>query len=406
MTKADTHNLQPHVPFLYEMVISFFEAARVTLDPVLQAIDGYRELETDHKGRLVALDHATRKLAKLPSGDAVRHIGACLSATTNLGLAYVHSFRLLSFLTQNKDALPPNAAKPHLAKLYDALPTASRKALCNLHDQVGAHDFEMEVSTGQFSEETRDETPSGGRNFRSALAYWQSRGMLQDSHLSLSGTSRASVIRVFIPLRSVLVLDRILADQIAPVLGRDYKTMDQQMSSRTEDPLLKWDGEMISVSLPDKLGRTQKARWNPTVTSVVRIREAGTVAWSPGFETPFNKCSFVDLKPDTEYDLQVTHKNDAGESEPAISTIKTDPRTKWGIHFVQCTSHSTRTSRRRNPACAGTSNTWRVHRHYSTRRCRSPLGEAGPANYPVGTRIQPGSAVACPVELLDSTACV
>ena len=85
---------------------------------------------------------------------------------------------------------------------------------------------------------------------------------------------------------------------------------------------------MISVSLPDKLGRTLEARWNPTVTSVIRIREAGTVAWSPGFETPFNMCSFVDLQPDTEYDLQVTHKNDAGESEPTISTIKTDPRTK------------------------------------------------------------------------------
>ena len=37
-------------------------------------------------------------------------------------------------------------------------------------------------------------------------------------------------------------------------------------------------------------------------------QESGTEAWSPGFETPFNKCSFVDLKPDTEYDVQVTHK--------------------------------------------------------------------------------------------------
>ena len=323
MTRADTHNLQPHVPFLYEMVISFFEAARETLDPVLRAIDGYRELETNEDGRPAAPDHVARKLAELPSGVAVRHVGACLSATTNLGLAYVHSFRLLSFLTQNKDALPPNAAKPHLAKLYDALPTALQEALCKIYDEVGAHDFEMELSTGPFSEDTRDETLSSGRDFRSALAYWQSRGMLQDSHLSPSGA-----IRVFIPLRSVLVLDRILADQVAPTLGRDYKTMDQQMSSRTENPLLKWDGEMIAVSLPDKLGRTLEARWNPTITSVVRIRESGTEAWSPGFETPFNMCSFVDLKPDSEYDLQVTHKNEAGESEPVITTIKIDSRTK------------------------------------------------------------------------------
>ena len=328
MTKADTHKLQPHVPFLYEMVISFFEAARVTLDPVLQEIDGYRELEIDRDGMPAAPDHVARKLAKLPSGVVVRHVGACLTATTNLGLAYVHSLRLLSFLTQNKDALPPNAARPRLTKLYDALPTASRNALCEIYRQVDAHDFEMELGTGPYAEETRDETSSSGRNFRSTLAYWESRGMMQDSHLSLSGADRASTIRVFIPLRSVIVLDRILANQIAPVLGRDYKVMDQQMSSRTEYPLLKWDGEMISVSLPDKLGRSLEARWNPTVTSVVRIREAGTVAWSPGFETPFNMCSFVDLKPDTEYDLQVTHKNDAGENEPTISTIKTDPGTK------------------------------------------------------------------------------
>lgn len=328
MTGADTQKYHPHVPFLYEMVISFFEAARETLDPVLQAIDGYRELEIDHGGRPAAPDHVARKFAELPSGAAVRYVGACLSATTNLGLAYVHSFRLLSFLTQNKDALPANVAKPRLTKLFDALPTASREALCNVYNQVGAHDFEMEMNTGPLPEKNRDKFRSSGRGFRSTLAYWQSSGMLQDSHLSLSGASHASAIRIFIPLRSMLILDCILADQIAPKLSRDYKTMDQQMSSRTADPQLMWDGEMISVSLPDKLGRILETRWNPTITSVVRIRESGTEAWSPGFETPFNMCSFVDLKPEIEYDVQVTHKNDVGESEPAITSIKTSPRTE------------------------------------------------------------------------------
>ena len=326
MTRDGNQRYHPHVPFLYEMVISFFEAARETLDPVLQAIDGYRELESDNDGRPAAPDHVAHKFAELPDGVAVGYIGACLSATTNLGLAYVHTFRLLSFLTQNRDALPANAAKPHLGKLFDALPNATRDALSNVYTDVGAHDFEMEIGTGPFPEKTRDERPSGGRDFRSTLAYWQSCGMLQDSHLSLSDTNRRSTLRVFIPLRSVLILDQILAKLIASRLGRDYKTMDQQMSSRTESPVLKWDGQMIYVSLPDKLGRTLEARWNPTVTSVVRIREAGTEVWSPGFETPFNMCSFVDLKPDTEYDVQVTHKNDAGESEPVITLIGTSPR--------------------------------------------------------------------------------
>lgn len=325
MMEAATQRSHPHLPYLYEMVISFFEVARETLDPVLQAIDGYRELETDHDGRPAAPDHVTRRFAELPGGEAVRYVGACLSATSNLGLAYVHSFRLLSFLIRNKDALPANEKEPQLVKLFDALPADSREALCNVYRRVGAHDFEMEIGVEPFSEETRDEPSSGSRNFRSALAYWQSRGMLHDSHLALSGAGHASAIRILIPLRSMIVLDRILAHQIAPRLGRDYRIMDQQMSSRTEDPVLKWQDNMVYISLPDKLGRTHKASWKPTVTSVVRIRETGTEAWSPGFETPFDKCSFVDLKPDTEYDVRVTNKNDVGESEPAITSIKTDP---------------------------------------------------------------------------------
>lgn len=323
--KVGPLQLHPQVPFLYEMVISFMESARVTLDPVLQDIDGYRELELEKDGRPAAPDHVVHKFAELPNGMAVHHIGACLSATTNLGLAYVHALRLLSFLTRNEDSLPVNAAKPHLARLFDALPTTTRDALCKVYEEVGAHDIEIELSVGGFAGEAREDSKSYGRDFRSALAYWQSRGMLQDSHLSFSGKNRASVVRVFIPLRSVLVLDRILAQQIAPTLGLEYRTMDQEMSSRTEDPQLMWDGEMISVSLPDKLGRILEARWNPTVTSVIRIRASGAETWGPGFETPFNQCSFVDLKPDSEYEVQVTHKNDVGESEPVITSITTGP---------------------------------------------------------------------------------
>ncbi len=328
MTGVDTQKFRPHVLFLYEMVISFFETAGEALDPVLQAIDGYRELETDHDGRPATPDHVARKFAELPGGVAAGYVGACLAATTNLGLAYVHSFRLLSFLTQNKDVLPTTAAKPHLVKLFDALPTPTRNALSNVYDQVGTHDFEMEMNTGPFLEKTRDEPPDGGRDFRSTLAYWQSSGMLHESHRSLSGTTHESAIRLFIPLRSMLILDRILADQIAPELGRDYKPIDQPMSSRTEDPVLEWNGEMIYVSLPNKLGRALEARWSPAVTTVVRIRESGTEAWSPGFETPFNQCSFVDLKPDSEYDVQVTHKHDVGESDPVIASIKASSRTE------------------------------------------------------------------------------
>lgn len=321
MPSAETNQLQQQVPFLYEMIISFFEAARVTLDPVMQDIDGYRKLETPEDGRPATPDHVSRKLAELPSGVFVHHMGTCLCAATNLGLAYMHTFRLLSVIAQGKDPLPPKTTKPHLAKLYDALPRSIQDELAHIYHETGSHDFEMKVSTQPISENLNDQEWSGG-DFRAQLADWQSRGILQESHLSFSGRS---AMRLFIPLRSMLILDRIIADQVAPKLGRDYKTMDRQMSSRTENPRLEWDGTMISVALPDKLGRVLEAKWNPTITSVVRIRESGTREWSAGFETPFNMCSFVDLKPNTEYDVQVAHKNDAGEGEPAISTVKTNP---------------------------------------------------------------------------------
>lgn len=325
MTGTGARNHHPLAPFQYAMVISFFESARETLDPVLQEIDGYRELETDQAGRPSPPEHIMRRFAALSDDVRVRCIGACLSATTSLGLAYVHSFRLLTSLAGNKVARPTGSAKADLVKLFDALPPVTQDVLSDAYHRLGTHDIEMEVGFGPLSEERRNEAASGSKDFRSTLAYWQSRRMLQDSHLALSDASRTSVLRIFIPLRSVLLLDHILAEHLAPRLGREYRVMDQEMSSRTEDPRLLWDGEMIAVSLPDKLGRTLDARWKPAVTSVIRIRESGTDAWSPGFETPFNMCSFAGLRPGTEYDVQVTHRNEAGESEPATTSIKTDP---------------------------------------------------------------------------------
>ena len=323
MTGIDIKKLHPHVPFLFELAISLFDLAKENLDQVLQEIDGYRELETDQHGRLGPSDHVIQRISDLSGGGLV---GTCLSATTNLGLAYVHSFRLLSFMTQDRDSLPTNASKPHLAKLFDALPAASQKAICEIYGQVKSHDFEVEVSAERLPRESQNSTRSGGKDFRSTLAYWQSMGMLHESHLSLFGVGSASVLRILIPLRSLLVLDQIIASQIAPQLGHNHETIAQRMSSHAKGPELKWDNGMIHVLLPKKLGRTLEAEWKPGVTSVVRIRESGDEEWSPGFETPFTMCTFVGLKPGTEYDLQVTNKNDAGESEPTLMSTTTAQR--------------------------------------------------------------------------------
>ena len=40
---------------------------------------------------------------------------------------------------------------------------------------------------------------------------------------------------------------------------------------------------------------------------------------------PLTACSFVDLKPDTEYEVEVRSKNSSGESEPVLVNVRTNP---------------------------------------------------------------------------------
>ena len=109
-----------------------------------------------------------------------------------------------------------------------------------------------------------------------------------------------------------------------------------------KSPSIKWEDNEWSITLPLEDGRVLNASWKPGVTYVVRIREAGSEEWSFGFETPITTFTFIDLKPDTEYQLQlqtrrrrsssdteyqlqVRTKNAAGEGAPAFFSIRTDP---------------------------------------------------------------------------------
>ena len=96
-------------------------------------------------------------------------------------------------------------------------------------------------------------------------------------------------------------------------------------ASAQSNPRITWDGSEWLVRLPVQGGQILEANWKPALTYVVRIREAGTEAWSFGCETPLTHFSFVDLKPDTEYELQFCAKNDAGEGEPQLVRIRTSP---------------------------------------------------------------------------------
>ncbi len=77
-------------------------------------------------------------------------------------------------------------------------------------------------------------------------------------------------------------------------------------------------------------GRVE-AEWSPPITYVVRIREANTEDWGIGFETPLTGCGFVDLKPNTEYEVEVRAKNVHGEGNPALVKVRTSNDGSLGV---------------------------------------------------------------------------
>ena len=94
---------------------------------------------------------------------------------------------------------------------------------------------------------------------------------------------------------------------------------------KQSSPRVQWDGSEWMVRLPVHGRQVLEAKWKPGVIYVVRIREARSdQAWSFGFETPLTHFSFVDLKPDTEYELQVRSKSATGEGEPRLIRIHTN----------------------------------------------------------------------------------
>lgn len=100
-------------------------------------------------------------------------------------------------------------------------------------------------------------------------------------------------------------------------------------------PPVSWDGRtgVFSIVLDGLEGIDGgiEAEWSPRITYLVRIREVGTAAWSVGFETPLTGCGFVDLKPNTEYEMEVRSKNAQGRSGPVSIKVRTDPEGSLGI---------------------------------------------------------------------------
>ena len=155
-------------------------------------------------------------------------LASCCVATTNLGYAYEHSFKLLCFLATRKNTGPGlrGGDRHKLGKLYDKLPETIRERLVGIYQSVRAHDIEFEEYFGNMAPvEDRESSPSPSE-LRWHLHYWDRENLLQGSrykYVDVAATKKRVRIRILIPLRSVEFINRILSLEIAPRLSLEYK---------------------------------------------------------------------------------------------------------------------------------------------------------------------------------------
>lgn len=137
--------------------------------------------------------------------------------------------------------------------------------------------------------------------------------------------------RIIHPLFDFLGLERppLIAEICAgdtPVLDGDQLLCSHIGTLRAKEvekqTKIEWKDGEFHITLPVQDGLVE-AKVRPSVISVVRIRELGAEEWSPGFETPLTGCRFVGLKPDTEYEIRLTHRNKHGEGPPVIKRLRT-----------------------------------------------------------------------------------
>ena len=307
----------------FAMIHSFLKAAVDALDdPVFTQVGAREPIDTDDSGRPRAPDALVRRVGRLQPQEGARLVSSSCVAAVNLGCAYEHAFKLINHIETGKDmSLRPEEGK-RLDRLYDELPDSVRSELDAVYQDVKSHEFEIEEAFGaQPGTFTDYREGAGSSAFGRQLNYWQSNDLLRGTHEKYADPDVPFHARILIPLRSVEIVDRILSDVLAPRLGLQYTRLTREVPL-SEQPKVEWKDATLFVSLPDKRGRVISASWKPTVTSVVRIRRVGDEKWSIGFETPLNGCSFVGLEAGVEYDVKVTHKNAAGESEPVYVKVQ------------------------------------------------------------------------------------
>ena len=231
MSNGDEQPKLSPVPFLYEMVTSFFEAARQTLE---SRPASHRRLRGPR-----APGRRQTRISRLGNAE-VRRTSPWRPRSPPRRLPSSHNQprpRLRAFLPPAEFHYPGQglSSTQRDESIISRSCTMPFRATCAINSpgytsKVGSHDLEIEMSAGPFPSESIDDQDRT-KGLRSQLAYWQSRRLLHESHLSVTATPDRTITRFFIPLRSVLILDRILAEphrsEARPPLPEDGRTAFQ-----------------------------------------------------------------------------------------------------------------------------------------------------------------------------------
>ena len=202
----------------FQMIASFTLAAKHLLEPILINIDGFRPLETEPSGVPKPPDRQRNIFLQMSDLDRSRLVAGSCVVTSNLGYALEQALKLLIYIETGQNTKWIGRTGHHLPKLFKELERDTQDRLSEIYRSIQFHDFEFEEAiNANFPEGKASKLDTS--DLYSQLQYWQHHKLLQGSRYKYSdATPTGSVVRVLIPFRTVLFMDKVLASVLAPRL--------------------------------------------------------------------------------------------------------------------------------------------------------------------------------------------
>lgn len=310
------------------MVQAYIFAAKSTVGPALHSLDAFRRPEVDADGARLSARHVAERIAALPMERLDEVFAASAVGTANLGYAFEHAFKLCIFLQTGQNTKLKGRSGHDLARLFDQLDDESQSILERLNEGIDRSIVDYHIEESINKPGTRKDR-SNVKGFRNKLERLHNEQLLTGSRYVFSDAGASSGrFRIFLPFKTIRVLDMFLSDYLAAKLGVAHEPLafDAVGTDRALKPSVEWDGKRLNVKLPNSmLGRTLEYGWTLSHSHVVRIRKAGSDERVPGIILPFGPCYFT---PETDgYEAVFTHRDHEGnESRQVVMRISSDDR--------------------------------------------------------------------------------